>query len=371
MAQTQQQNHAPLSHRGPGTASFRPELHDMKIIGVEEHIAFPELLERVPKDTHASQVFASRLSLKVPYPIIPYTKQRATNSGELRVNEMDQCGIAVQILSLAGAVNSTHLGARDAQAGIDLARDINNKMKEAVDSKPTRFKALAELPLHAPLDAIEELHRCVKELGFVGAMLSGSVGGIGKYLDSPEYDSVLSAFEELDVPLFLHPGVPPKPVFDTYYSFSNNPGLSTAFGLAGWGWHNEAAVHVLRLALSGALDKHRRLKVVTGHLGEMMPMMIQRFDTIFDERVFGFERSVGEILRSQVWVSISGMYSLPPTLLAIATWGVDKVMFANDYPFINMDGAKDYLRALGDSVSPADLRKICQTNAEGLFKIKA
>lgn len=369
--QQQEQNHAPLSHRGPGTTALRPELHNLKVIGVEEHIAFPQLIQRVPKDNHSSQVFASRMATKVPYPIVDYAKDRATDAGELRVKDMDECGIAVQILSLAGAVNSTHLGAVDAQAGIYLAQDINNNLKEAVDSNPTRFRALAELPLHDPLAAVKELHRCVKELGFVGAMLSGSVGGTGKFLDSSDYDVVLSAFEELDVPLFLHPGVPPKSVFDTYYSFPENPGVSTAFALAGWGWHNDAAIHVLRLALSGALDKHRRLKVVTGHLGEMMPMMMQRFDTILDERVFGFGRSIGEMLRSQVWISISGMYSLPPTLLAIATWGVDRVLFANDYPFINMDGAQDYLRALGDHVPPSDMRKICQTNAEELFKIAA
>ena len=339
----------------------------MKVIGVEEHATFPELLRRIPKDLHASQVFSARSQ----HPTVNYARDRASNLGERRIKDMDEGGISLQILSLVGAINSTHLAETDPQAGVQLAREINDELKKAVDANPTRFKAFAELPMHAPQEAIKELHRCVKELGFVGAMLSGSVSGNGKFLDSPEFDVILSAFEELDVPLYLHPGVPPKPVWDTYYAFPDKPAVSAAFGLAGWGWHSEVAIHVLRLALSGALDRHRQLKIIVGHQGEMMPMMMQRFDTILDERVFGFERSVGEMLRDQVWISISGMFSLPPTQAAIATWGIDKVLFGNDYPFIDVQGARDYIGALGDVVSPADLRKICQTNAEKLLKIKA
>ncbi|MCJ1305504.1 hypothetical protein MMC08_008318 [Hypocenomyce scalaris] len=356
------------TEKGFGLASLHPELRDMKIIGVEEHTTFPELLRRVPNTGHSSRIFADRSQAGS----VSYAKTRATNLGELRIRDMDDGGVAVQILSLVGAVNSTHLAGDAAQEGVQLAKDINDSLKKAVDANPSRFRALAELPLHMLQDAVRELNRCVTELGFVGAMLSGSVGGNGEFLDDPKYDPVLSAFEDLDVPLFLHPGVPPKAVWDTYYTLpGDNAVLSAAFGLPGWGWHTEVAIHVLRLVLSGTLDRHPQLKIIVGHQGEMMPMMMQRFDTIFDDTIFHSERRVSEILRSQVWISTSGMFSLPPTQAAISTWGVDKVLFAVDYPFQNMAAAPDYVRALGDIVSPSDLRKICQTNAEALFKIKA
>ena len=166
--------------------------------------------------------------------------------------------------------------------------------------------------------------------------------------------------------------MPPQNVWDTYYKFDGNPLLSAAFGLAGWGWHSEVAVHVLRLALSGVLDRHRKLKIIVGHQGEMMPMMMNRFDTVFHPpNLFGLERTVAEMLRSQVWVAISGFFSIPPTMTLIAAWGVEKVLFANDYPFMKIEGVQDYIRALADMVTPADLRKICQTNAENLLKFKA
>lgn len=105
---------------------------------------------------------------------------------------------------------------------------------------------------------------------------------------------------------------------------------------------------MIRLAVSGILDKHRRLKVVVGHHGEMLPMMLQRFDAMFDKQIFGLKRSVGKTLRSQVWIAISGLFSLSPTQIAIQTWGVDRVLFANDYPFIDSQRVLEFLRVLGD-----------------------
>ncbi|MCJ1317594.1 hypothetical protein MMC15_002919 [Xylographa vitiligo] len=104
-----------------------------------------------------------------------------------------------------------------------------------------------------------------------------------------------------------------------------------------------------------------------------MPMMMQRFDTRFPEKVFGFERSVGEMLRSQVWIAISGLFSLPPTPYAGGNrdLGSRPGLFAVDYPFQDTQRIPEYLKALGDVVAPSDLRKICQTNAEGLLKFKA
>ena len=185
---------------------LRQELCDMKIIGVEEHTTFPSLLKRIPNNGLASQIFFQ----SALHPPMAFAREHITNVGEQRVKDIDESGITIQILSLTGAVNSTHLAETD------------------VDVHPKRFKAFAELPMHAPQEAIKEMHRYVKELRFAGAMLSGSVGRSGKFLDSPEYDAVLSAFEELDVPLYLHPGVPPKSVWNTYYTFPDNPALSAA-----------------------------------------------------------------------------------------------------------------------------------------------
>jgi predicted TIM-barrel fold metal-dependent hydrolase len=329
---------------------------------VEEHVSFPELTKIIPRDGFQAKVFQNVIQNEG----LAYARGR-NSAGEQRIKDMDEGGVAFQVLSLSGAIGCMFL---DPEGGAELAIKINNELKKAIDKFPDRFAALAELPMHAPEAAVKELHRCVKELGFVGAMMSGSVSGKGIFLDEPEFDCIISAFEELDVPLYLHPGMVPQPVMETYYTFNDKPQLSATFGHMGWGWHNEVAIHVMRLALSGALDRHPRLKVIMGHQGEMVPMMMQRFDSFFNEKEFGYKRSIGEMLRSQVWVAISGLFSLPPTQAAISTWGIDRVLIANDYPYIESQRVPDFVRALGDIISPADLRKVCQTNAEQLFKIK-
>lgn len=292
----------PAATKGPGTIHLRPELRDTKVIGVEEHTTFPELLKRLPKDgRYSAKLYAEMIE----HLMLEYAKGRNADLGIKRLMDMDVDGIAVQILSLGGSNNSMLLSGKE---GTRLGQDINNELKKVVEAHPTCFRALAELSFHQPQEAVKAPYRVVKELGFAGAFVSESISGEGKFMDDPEYDDVFSAFEELDIPLFLHPGNPPKPVYDLYYSIPELPRLSTAFALAGWGWHNEVAVHVLRLFLSGTLDRHPKLKIVVGHQAEMMPMMIQRFDNFYAEETFGFRRSIGEMLRSQLWIAISGLF---------------------------------------------------------------
>ena len=351
----------------PGLSHFRSELDNLKIIGVEEHSFFPHLINSFPNDGACAH----------PKAMLEVLRERSAESqkihrlidlGEGRVEVMDKFGVSMQILGFTGGLNSTHL---EPEAGLTLSQQINNGHYEAVKANPTRLAALAELPVHAPELAIQELRRSVVQLGFVGAMFSGSIASTGEFLDHPKYDSLLSEFESLDVPLFLHPGLTPKSVMDCYYTIPGSPKLSVLLGGMGWGWHNEVAIHIIRLAISGTLERHPKLKIVIGHQGEMLPMMIQRLDGVFDREIFGYKRTVGEMLRGQVWIAISGMFTLPPTQAAIHTWGVDRVLYANDYPHVQPEGSPRFLQALGDIIAPSDMRKICQTNAEKLFKIAA
>ncbi|KAM3518676.1 hypothetical protein NHJ13051_008030 [Beauveria bassiana] len=356
-----------ITTSGPGNLYLRPELRDVKVIGVEEHVMFPDILAQVPGSETADYAKAT-LGKLLNHEALVYARGRTTDLGTQRLRDMDEGGVAVQVLSFGSPINTTHF---EPSAALKMAQQINDRLKAAVDKNPTRFKALAELPAHSPREAALELRRCVKELGFVGAMIAGSIEGTGKFLDRPEFQVLLSEFEELDVPLYLHPGITPEPIQSIYYDIPGNTTASAAMGAMAWGWHNEVAIHVLRLAVSGTLDRHPNLKLVVGHQGEMMPMMMQRFDSTLGCKTTGLERNVGEALRKQVWIAISGMFSLPITQLAIQTWGVDRVLFANDYPFVDAQRVPEYIRALNDIVGPSDMKKILQTNTEDLFQFKA
>lgn len=176
---------------------------------------------------------------------------------------------------------------------------------------------------------------------------------------------------ELDVPIYLHPSPPPESVWDTYYDLPD-PRISTALATSGWGWHAEVAVHVIRLALSGTFEKFPNFKIMIGHQGEMLPMMMHRLDNVFSpaKTGFRFKRTIGQMLRDQVYVTLSGMFTLPPTLCTIATFGIDHVLFANDYPFFPTEDCPPFIKALQDVLAPSDVRKILSENADKLLRLK-
>jgi uncharacterized protein len=281
------------------------------------------------------------------------------DTGQERIAAMDTAGIRMQVLSVPGPGAEIVSG----PDGIAIAREFNDRIARLISAEPDRFSAFAHLPMWSPPAAADELERAVMECGLKGALISGTVEG--KFLDAPEFEPVLARAERLDVPLYIHPGVPPQRVRAAYYD--GLPG-EASFGLAiaGWGWHAEVAVHILRLALSSTLDRHPRLKLLIGHMGEGLPTMMERV-----ERVFGayssahLERNAAQAIVEQVWVSTSGFSSTPAFLAALMTFGVDRLLFSVDYPFGNNLAAVAFLRNL--PVSPEDREKIAHKNADALL----
>ena len=227
----------------------------------------------------------------------------ATDLGAGRLADMDANGIDMQVLSYSDASQLV-----PAERAVELTRAANDRLAAAVRGNPTRFAAFATLPWQEPDAAARELQRAVGDLGFKGALLLGRPGQT--FLDDPRYEPVLAKLSELEVPLYVHPGPPLPQVREPYYG-----GLGKAIGrrlsLFGWGWHNEAGVHVVRLILSGALDRLPGLRIISGHWGEMVPFFLQRMDDAMPRTVTGLTRTITETYRQQVYVTPSGMLYLP------------------------------------------------------------
>jgi uncharacterized protein len=151
--------------------------------------------------------------------------------------------------------------------------------------------------------------------------------------------------------------------------FSELPeGAGRVLETAGWGWHSETAVHVLRLVVSGALDRHPRLKIIIGHMGEMLPMMMARADDVFAADIDHLKRPVSRTILDQVWITTSGIFNEPPFLAAILTFGIDRIMFSVDYPYSANALGRGFLDRI--ALSPADMAKLCHGNADALLKLK-
>jgi hypothetical protein len=329
----------------------------MRIVTLEEHFTIPGLVAGIAPDAIARRGFPG------PDFVWSQTTKRAELSdlGAARLADMDASGITVQVLSVAGPGADLVPG----QKGIDLARAYNDALAEGCARHPARFRGFAHLPMLAPEAAADELERAVKDLGFHGVLVNGATDG--RFLDDPGFEPILARAEKLDVPIYLHPGIPTEPVRNAYYD--SLPGnFSFTFALAAWGWHAETAVHTLRLVLSGALDRHPKLKIVIGHMGEALPFMLDRIDeTTAAEAKTRLARSVKQTILDQVWITTSGFFTMVPFMAALMTFGADRIMFSVDYPFASNARARAFLDAL--PVSADDRAKIAHGNADRLLRL--
>jgi predicted TIM-barrel fold metal-dependent hydrolase len=325
----------------------------MRIVTLEEHVSFPGITDQIPNEIAAEHGQISGIMQQV-------TRKLGDVTGE-RLQSMDAAGVSTQVLSVSG-LGADILSPKD---GPDFSRKYNDLLAEKISNHKGRFAAFAHLPTTAPAEAAKELERTVKEHNFVGALINGMTKD--KFLDDQEFAPILEKAQELDLPIYLHPGLPPKAVADIYYSnLPKQAGM--ILSIAGWGWHSETALHILRLIASGTLDKYPRLKLIIGHMGEMLPVMMARCDNTL--RVGGAgvnQRSVSRTLREQVHITTSGIFTQPPLVAAIDTFGIDNILFSVDYPFSENQQAIDFLNNI--KLPAAQVEQIAHGNADRLLKL--
>jgi predicted TIM-barrel fold metal-dependent hydrolase len=332
----------------------------MRIVTLEEHCIFPDLATRIDPEAIARR--------GMPQPGSPQAafapQALLADLGKDRIADMDASGISFQVLS---AQSGTGADLLDAKEAVPVAKAFNDRLAAAIRERPDRYGGFAHLPMASGDAAADELERSVRDLKLLGAMVNG-VSADGRFLDHPSYDPLLARAAKLDVPIYIHPAYPPRAVYEAYYANLPTPGISDALARAGWGWHQEVAIHTLRLVLSGALDKHRKLKIIIGHMGEGLPAMMTRCDQAFSRAVGDrLSRSISATILDQVWITTSGFFSLAPFMAALLTFGTDRILFSVDYPFSKHKDGRAFLDAL--PIARDDLAKIAHGNADKLLKL--
>jgi hypothetical protein len=270
---------------------------------------------------------------------------------------MDAAGIDVQVLSLT----SPGVEQLEATEAVAAARKANDFLGAAVRKYPKHFAGFATLPTAAPDSAVSELERTIRDYGFKGAVINGHVRG--RYLDDKFFWPILERAEHLNVPIYLHPTQPPQPVIDASYS-GFSPAVNNLLASAGWGWHIETAIHLIRLILGGAFDRFPKLQIVIGHMGEALPFMLPRFE-VMPMSITKLSRPIHAYLRENVHYTFSGFNFTPNFLDLFLQVGVERIMFSADYPYASMTRARAFLNEL--PVSTADREHIAHGNAERLF----
>jgi predicted TIM-barrel fold metal-dependent hydrolase len=326
-----------------------------RIVTVEEHVTFPDLVAQLPDAAAIERGYRSGAQ-----PFDEITLTDPMKETDARIQKLDQAGITVQVISYPYA-GADLLAPRE---GRRWASEMNDRIAARVAAHPDHYAAFAHLPLTDPDAAADELERTVTQLGFKGALVNGATNG--RFLDHASFEPVLSRAEKLDVPIYLHPAVSTKPVREALYGGLPDK-LAFFMSASGWGWHVDTAVHTLRLLLSGAFERHSGLKIIIGHLGEGMQVMLKRFDQQYHQFA-GFKGLPSEILRQHVWVGPSGFYFLPSFMAALDAFGPDRILFSVDYPFGSLEAGRKFLEEL--PVDAETLAKIAHGNADRLLKLK-
>jgi len=322
----------------------------MRTVTVEEHFASPGFLDGAGR--HLKEGFLRTGSRGVR--II----EQLTEVGDKRVAEMDAAGIDMQVLSLNAPGNEQ----LEAAEQITLARDANDFLHGTVTAHPTRFAGLAALPVAAPDKAAAEFERAIRQLGFKGALINGHTRG--RYLDDKFFWPIFESAVSLNVPIYLHPTIPPRAVVEASYG-GFAPGVSAMLAGSGWGWHIETAIHLIRIILGGVFDRFPKLQIVVGHLGEGLPFMLPRLDRNMAPELTKLQRSFADYLRHNVHYTFGG-FNFPATFLdLLLEVGVERIMFSVDYPYGSMAAARAFLEQL--PVTAADRERIAHGNAEKLF----
>ena len=284
---------------------------------------------------------------------------RLYDLGALRLKEMDEAGIDIQVLS-HGAPSAQKLPADTAVA---ITRGVNDRLAAVCAANPKRFSAFAALPTADPKGAADELERAVTKLGFKGAMLHGLANGV--FLDDQRFWPIYERAVKLDVPIYMHPGLPDARVMDAYYE-----PYSKEFPMvvrAAWGYTVETATLAIRMVLSGVFEKYPKLKIVLGHLGETLPFLVWRVDHALARPGAAKQLSFRDVFCGNFWITTSGNFSNPALLCCVQEMGVDRILFSVDWPFVMNPLGTKWMETV--PLSDEDKAKILSGNTKRLLRM--
>jgi predicted TIM-barrel fold metal-dependent hydrolase len=314
------------------------------IIAIEEHYWDPELAKHFtgPEAGRGNEI-----------------EKMLYDFGDLRVKQMDEAGIDIQVLS-HGAPSAQKLPPDIAPA---LTAQVNDRLAKICAANPKRFAAFAALPTADPKAAADEFERCVTKLGFKGAMIHGMSNG--EFIDAKKFWPIFERAEKLDAAIYLHPSLPHPSVTEIYYQE-----YAKDFPLVvrpAWGYTVETATQAIRLVLSGLFDKHPGLKLILGHFGETLPFLVWRIDASL-KRPGQKPMSFRDIFTKNFYITTSGFFSNPALLCCVMEMGIDHILFAVDWPFVpDNKGAVAWME--GVPLCDEDKAKILSGNAKRLLKM--
>jgi len=257
-------------------------------------------------------------------PTVPNILEHLLDLEGERIRDMDENGVAVQLLSLT----APGVQMFDADMAVELAAQANDILAGAIARHPTRLAGLAAFAPHAPRRAALEMERAIRKLKLNGFIVSSHTHN--QYLDDPLFYPILEAAEALDGCIYIHPRAPS----------SLMAGVTRLYGMesALWGYNMEVNNHAMRLIYSGVFDRFPKLKICIGHMGEGVPFLLWRQDYWVNRAGRERRNPPLELLPSEYFernfvITTSGMEDPLALDFCIKKIGADKILWAIDYPY--------------------------------------
>jgi predicted TIM-barrel fold metal-dependent hydrolase len=291
----------------------------------------------------------------------------AVHDLDVRFRAMDPFGDYKQIISLP---NPPIEDITTPEQGIELARIGNDTMAEMVEKNRDRFPGfVAALAMHSMDETMEELHRAVTDLGAVGVQIFTNVGG--RPLDHSDYEPVFAAMADYDLPIWMHPA---RTSDMTDYAAEEKSRFEIWWAL---GWPYETSVAMVRLVLWGLFDRYPKIKILTHHLGGMIPYFEERVgagldvlgartsDEDYSNVLSSLKKPHGEYFKMFYGdTAMFGSSSAFPS--GLQYFGADNVVFSTDAPFAPVAETFESLKRMELEVDVQS--KIYKENAERLMK---
>ena len=315
---------------------------------------------------HAVNFYASK-SRSDPYEETVLLRQRRKDLleiGGVRLKSMRDNQVSIQVLSHAASI-----------LALDTVTcvSINDELAQVAGRHSDSFAGFATLPMIDPTAASKELRRCVSELKFLGALIDNTCGG--RFYDDPFFWPVFEAAEELDVPIYIHPSFNEQ-VKPLLFNGNYPDAVAQTLSMYAWGWHSENALHFIRLFAAGVFDKFPKLKIIIGHMGEMLPFQLDRIIRVSGQQWpnagVRLDRQLRQVWDENIWITTSGMFAVAPMATAVRQCKPDRILYSVDYPFTKNEWGLQFLKDLRDDglVSDEVLEGIAYKNAEKLLRIK-
>jgi len=225
-------------------------------------------------------------------------------------------GVDTQVLTLT--TPGTHVESPATAAR--LASLVNDAFAAVVESRKSRFTALATLPLNDPKSSVKELTRARRELHLRGAMLFSNVNGTA--LSDKRYWPLYEAADDLNAVLYIHPTSPVG--VEAMTDFWLMPLV---------GFLLDTTLAAAKLVFSGVAERFPRIQWVLCHLGGTVPYLAERLDRgfhAFSECREHISRPPSEYLKGFYYDTVN--FDPRALELAIAFAGVDHILAGSDYP---------------------------------------